>query len=135
MRGRIVPELSVEPSEWVVLVHRRAYAVIRRVTIAGDDDFWRVVTGEDDRSRRRLIGYWGSLEEAAHNALAYVEHRLPSAWMATGTATSLVPRSATPQKPLPGRSPHEPAKAGAPGVPRGLDTVWGPSRRDRRAQR
>ncbi|GAA2176236.1 hypothetical protein GCM10009846_29220 [Agrococcus versicolor] len=129
-----MPELSVEPSEWVVMVHRRAYAVIRRVTIAGDDGFWRVVTGEDDRSRRRLIGYWGSLEEAAHNALAYVEHRLPSAWMATGTSTSVVPRAATPQRPLPGRSPGEPG-IGPGTIPRGLDTVWGPSRRDRRAQR
>lgn len=46
----MVPELVVEPSEWVVIVHRRVYAVIRCVVITGDE-YWRVVTGEEDRSR------------------------------------------------------------------------------------
>lgn len=129
-----MPELVVEPSEWVVIVHRRVYAVIRCVVIAGDE-YWRVVTGDQDRAQRRLVGYWGSLDEASHNALAYVERQLPSAWMATGTATFTTPREMTPQKPPPvvvgDESPwHVPGR-----IPSGVDTVWEAPRRDRRAQR
>ena len=92
MRGRVVPELNVEPSEWVVIIHRRVYVVIRRVTI-GVEEYWRVVTGDEERASRKLVGYWGSLDEASHNALAYVEQQLPSAWMATGTSTFHAPPS------------------------------------------
>lgn len=129
-----MPALRVDASEWVVVVHRTVYAVIRRVTIAGDVDFWRVVTGDDDRSRRRLIGYWGSLEEASHNAIAHVERQLPSAWMATGTATTSAPRPMTPQKPLPARGLDQPPWLGHRGIPQGVDTVWGRPPRDRRSQ-
>lgn len=130
-----MPALRVDASEWVVVVHRQVYAVIRRVTIAADDDFWRVVTGEDDRAQRRLIGYWGSLEDASHNAFAYVERQLPSAWMATGTATSTAPRPMTPQKPIPGRRAAEPPWLGPRGITAGIDTVWESPRRERREQR
>lgn len=129
-----MPELTVEPSEWVVVIHRRVYVVIRRVTI-GADEYWRVVTGDDERASRRLVGYWGSLEEASHNALAYVERQLPSAWMATGTATFHRPREMTPQKPPPGRSAAEPPWLGPRGIPSGVDTVWGAPRRGRQEQR
>lgn len=125
----------MDASEWVVVVHRTVYAVIRRVTIAGDEDFWRVVTGEDDRAHRRLVGYWGSLEEASHNAFAYVERQLPSAWMATGTASSTAPRAMTPQKPLPGRSVDEPPWLGPRRIAAGVDTVWESPSRRRRGQR
>lgn len=129
-----MPELTVEPSEWVVIVHRHVYVVIRCVVIAGVE-YWRVVTGDDDRSRRRLVGYWGSLEEASHNALAFVEHQLPPAWMATGTATSHRPREMTPQKPPPGVAEAEPPWRGHGGVPRGVDTVWSAPRRGREGER
>lgn len=126
-----MPELTPEPSEWAVVVHRRVYAVIRCVAIDGVD-YWRVVTGEDDRSRRRLVGYWGTFDEASHNALAFVERQLPSAWMATGTSSSRAPRAMTPQKPPPARSGDEPPWLGPRGIPRGVDTVWGAPRRRRR---
>ena len=129
-----MPELRIDASEWIVVVHRKVYAVIRRVTIAGDDDFWRVVTGEDDRSQRRLIGYWSTLEEASHNAFAYVDRQLPSAWLATGTATTAAPRAMTPQKLPPGRGSDEPPWLGPRGIPQGIDTVWGPLRRDGRGR-
>lgn len=130
-----MPELRVDASEWVVVVHRTVYAVIRRVSIAGDDDYWRVVTGDDDRRRRRLVGYWGSFDEASHNAFAYVERQLPSAWLATGTATTAAPRAMTPQKRLPVRGSDEPPWLGPRGIPQGVDTVWGPPQRDRQERR
>ncbi|QCR19160.1 hypothetical protein [Agrococcus sp. SGAir0287] len=127
-----MPELRVHASEWIVVVHRITYAVIRRVTIGGDDDFWRVVTGEDDRSRRRLVGYWGTFEEASHNALAFVEQQLPGAWMATGTSTSHERRAMTPQKPLPARDVDRAPWTGWRTIPRGVDTVWETPHRRRR---
>ncbi|MFC7431631.1 MULTISPECIES: hypothetical protein [unclassified Agrococcus] len=127
-----MPELRPEPCEWAVIVHRRVYVVIRCVEIDGDD-YWRVVTGEDDRAHRRLVGYWGSLEEASHNALAFVERQLPGAWMATGTSSSRTPRAMTPQKPPPAPAQQEPSWPGPRGIPHGVDTVWGaPRRRPRR---
>lgn len=112
----------MDPTEWAVVIHRRTYVVIRRVELHGED-FWRVVTGEDDRSKRRLIGYWGTFEEATHNALAWVERQLPPAWLATGTSTFVRPREMTPQKPPPDRSVQTSS------IPRGVDTVWGAARR------
>lgn len=123
-----MPSVSVEPSEWVIVVHRRVYVVIRCIEIAGQE-YWRVVTGEEVRSQRRLVGYWGTFDEASTNAIAYVEQQLPPAWLATNTATFRSPGKMTPQKPPPEHSSEEPPWRSPRVIPRGVDTVWGDPRR------
>lgn len=101
-------DLSAVAVEWVVphpQVQGAAGAIIRLVSI-DRQPYWRVVTGERDRSQRSLIGYWGSLEEAEHNAIAWWERKLPHL-LAEGGSRFREPRQLTPQKPPPGASGHE----------------------------
>lgn len=62
----ILCAVEVEPGEWhmVSTVDGTRYGIIRLLEVAGERGY-RVVTGDDDRSRRRLIGYYRTLRAAA----------------------------------------------------------------------
>lgn len=92
-----------KPVEWLVGSPRQQGpgAIIRRLALGREaDTYYRVVTWADDPAQRELIGYWGTLEEAARNAVAVFEKDMPSSWLSSpnGFRERV---TGTPQKPPP----------------------------------
>ena len=62
----ILCAVEIEPGEWHMIstVDGSRYGVIRMLELAGERGY-RVVTGDEDRARRRLIGYFRTLRGAS----------------------------------------------------------------------
>jgi hypothetical protein len=77
-----MPDLSsvITPVEWVV-THASSsepIAVVRRLRLGQQRDlYFRAVTWHANPSKRDLIGYWGSAEEAVQNVYGLYERSLP----------------------------------------------------------
>ncbi|GAA1420506.1 hypothetical protein GCM10009640_09930 [Agrococcus citreus] len=94
--------MTIRPCEWDVLhpLDGRPPAVIRLLVMGPNrEPYYRAVSPEPDRSQRRLIGYWGSLEHAHDGVLALYEH-LSQRSLAGGDMPPS--RPLVPQKPAPG---------------------------------
>jgi hypothetical protein len=89
-----------------------AHVAIVRLVLLGptSEPFYRAVTPEPDRTRRELLGYWGTLEEAHEAALALLEQRTGQAIEGGGRPPS---RQVPPQEP-----PSAPHPTGQPARPR-----------------
>lgn len=105
--------MTIRPAEWDVLhpLDGRPIAVVRLVLLGpAREPYYRAVTPEDDRSQRRLIGYWSSVDHAHDGVLALYER-------ASGRSTSgggrEPARPLVPQKPPPCAPTPAPARAGA----------------------
>lgn len=104
--------MTLRPIEWDVLhpLDGRPIAVVRLVALGPRrEPYYRAVSPEPDRPQRRLVGYWGSLDEAHDGVLALYEH-LSNRALAGGDAPPS--RPLVPQKPPP--APFEPGKASRP---------------------
>jgi ribosomal protein S16 len=91
--------VTTRPVEWDVLhpLDGAHVAVIRLMLLGPKrEPFYRVVTPEPDRSRRQLLGYWGTLDEAHEAALALLEQHTGEAIEGGGRKSS---RRVPPQKP------------------------------------
>jgi hypothetical protein len=76
-------------------------AVIRKLRLgAGRVVYFRAVTYDADSSKRELIGYWGSLDEATQNVHGLYERHLPP--------ESLISTKGLPREPLPLTQPKQP---------------------------
>lgn len=104
--------MTLRPVEWDVLhpLDGSSIAVVRLVWLGPKrENYYRAVTHDADRSKRRLLGYWGTLNEAHEASLA--------AWeLVTGSSISggdrLASRAIPPQKPPP--EPYESGRAAGP---------------------
>lgn len=88
-------------AEWDVLhpLDGSHIAVIRLVLLGPHrDPFYRVVTPQRDRSERKLLGYWSTLERAHDAALALYERATGSAIEGGGRPPG---REVSAQKPPP----------------------------------
>lgn len=69
--------MTVRPVEWDVLhpLDGRPIAVVRLLVLGPNrEPYYRAVSPETDRTQRRLIGYWGTLDHAHDGVLALYEH-------------------------------------------------------------
>lgn len=86
-----MPDLSnvTTPVEWIV-THASTpepIAVVRRLRLGPRRElYFRAVTWHPDPSRRDLVGYWGSAEEAVQNVYGLYERSLPPGRADAGTA-------------------------------------------------
>lgn len=103
----------MRPTEWDVLhpLDGSPLAVIKLLWLGPNrEPYYRAVTANPDRASRKLIGYWGTLDDAHTACLAMYEQ-------ATGHAIGAGDRKpqlqVPPQKPPPG-----PSTAGQPARPR-----------------
>lgn len=88
----------------------RPLAVVRLLVLGPNrEPYYRAVSAEVDRSQRRLIGYWGSLEHAHDGVLGLYEHLSRRSLAGGDMAPS---RTLVPQKPPPGAP--EPGRAARP---------------------
>ncbi|MCW4458203.1 hypothetical protein [Microbacterium sp. MPKO10] len=95
---------AAAPVEWVIKSVRKDYpaAVVKMLHLGPKHDvYFRAVTYSPHPDQRRLIGYWGSLDEAVRNVQHWEMSKLPPAWLATGGSTIREMPPATPQKPPP----------------------------------
>ncbi len=104
--------MTLRPAEWDVLhpLDGHPIAIVRLVQLGQRrEPYYRAVTPEDDRALRRLIGYWGSVDEAHEGVLALYE-RASGRSLAGGDRPPSRPLVA--QKPPPGasRTPGTPAR-------------------------
>lgn len=91
------------PIEWEIThpASPEPIAVIRKLRLgAGRVLYFRAVTYDVDSRKRELIGYWGSLDEAAQNVHGLFERHLPPG--------SLVSTKGLPREPLPLTKPKHP---------------------------
>lgn len=102
-----MPDLSnvTTPVEWIV-THASAsepIAVVRRLRLGPRRElYFRAVTWHPVPSRRDLVGYWGSAEEAVQNVYGLYERSLPPQLLATGGGTARQPPPLTKPKAPPG---------------------------------
>lgn len=113
--------MTIRPAEWDVLhpLDGRPVAVVRLVLLGPTrEPYYRAVTPEDDRSQRRLIGYWSSVDHAHDGVLALFERASGRSTSGGGRepARPLVPQKPPPcaptAAPLPGASAPQ-RRAGA----------------------
>ncbi|SDH88663.1 hypothetical protein [Agrococcus jejuensis] len=101
--------MTMRPVEWEIRhpVSGDLIAILRVVALGPRKEWYaRAVTPEPERSRRTLIGYWASPDEAHRGVLALFERR--TGRPLGGAATTLVP-----MKPPPGeREPSTVARVG-----------------------
>jgi hypothetical protein len=101
-----MPDLShvTTPVEWMV-THSAAsepIAVVRRLRLGPQRElYFRAVTWHRDSTRRELVGYWDSLEEAVQNVYGLYERSLPPQFLMTGGGTTREPQPLTKPKPPP----------------------------------
>lgn len=106
--------MTLRPAEWDVLhpLDGHAIAIVRLVQLGPRrEPYYRAVTPELERSQRRLIGYWGGIDEAHEGVLALYEHASGRSLAGGDRPPS---RPLVPQKPPPG----EGGRAGRPARPR-----------------
>lgn len=108
--------MTLRPAEWDVLhpLDGHAIAIVRLVQLGPRrEPYYRAVTPEPETERvqRRLIGYWGSVDEAHEGVLALYEH---------ASGRSLAGGDRPPSRPLvPQKPPPESAqRQGMPARPR-----------------
>lgn len=87
-----MPDLSnvTHPIEWVITHSnsKEPIAVIRKLRLgAGKVLYFRAITWHVDPSKRELIGYWGSLSEAAQNVYGLYERSIPKQFLAQSGST------------------------------------------------
>ncbi|QPZ39687.1 hypothetical protein [Paramicrobacterium chengjingii] len=95
---------AAAPVEWVIKSAREdnPIAYVRMLHLGPQHElYFRAVTYSPHHDQRRLLGYWGSLEEAIRNIHHIELSKLPAAWLATGGATTKEIPASTPQKPPP----------------------------------
>lgn len=94
--------MALRAVEWEVCTPLDGHliAIVRLVRLGSRaEPYFRAVTPEADRSQRRLIGYWGSAEEAARGVLALYERATGRALSGGGNRPSTM--QLVPQKPPP----------------------------------
>lgn len=104
--------MTMRPVEWEIRhpVSGDLIAILRVVALGPRREWYaRAVTPEADRSRRTLIGYWASPDEAHRGVLALFERRTGRSFPA-GAAEPAPPL--VPMKPPP--DAHEPGMAARP---------------------
>lgn len=89
---RVMPDLSnfIHPVEWEIshAASKEPIALIRRLRLgAGRVLYYRAITWDADPSKRELIGYWGTLDEAAQNVYGLYERKLPKQFLASSGST------------------------------------------------
>lgn len=99
--------MTMRPVEWEIRhpVTGDLVAIVRVVALGPRREWYaRAVTPEADRSRRTLIGYWASPDEAHRGVLALFERRTGRSLAAGSTAPSvpLVPMKPPPHEQEPG---------------------------------
>src|SRR5690554_6021187 len=87
-----MPDLSnfTHPIEWVIThsASKEPIALIRKLQLGlGQVTYYRATTWNSEPSKRELIGYWGSLNEAAQNVYGLYERKLPRQFFATSGST------------------------------------------------
>jgi len=105
--------MTLRPAEWDVLhpLDGHPIAIVRLVQLGTRrEPYYRAVSPEPDRALRRLIGYWGTVDEAHEGVLALYE-RASGRSLAGGDRPPS--RPLVPQKPPPG-APQQ----GTPARPR-----------------
>ncbi|MGY3128145.1 hypothetical protein ACVWW9_001644 [Agrococcus sp. UYP33] len=105
--------MTLRPAEWDVLhpLDGHPIAIVRLVQLGTRrEPYYRAVSPEPDRALRRLIGYWGTVDEAHEGVLALYE-RASGRSLAGGDRPPS--RPLVPQKPPPG-TPQQ----GTPARPR-----------------
>lgn len=102
--------MTLRPAEWDVLhpLDGHPIAIVRLVQLGERrEPYYRAVTPEGDRALRRLIGYWGSVDEAHEGVLALYER---------ASGRSLAGGDRAPSRPLVPQQPP-PGEAARPGTP------------------
>lgn len=101
------------PVEWVVThsAAKEPIALVRRLRLGPNRDlYFRAVTWRRDVTKRELVGYWSSLEEAVQNVYGLYERSLPPQFLMTGGGTTRQPAPLTKPKPPPASTnPEVPA--------------------------
>ncbi|SFN65829.1 hypothetical protein [Mycetocola miduiensis] len=87
-----MPDLSnvTQPIEWAIVhsTSRDPIALIRKLQLgAGRTTYYRAITWHVDPTKRELIGYWGSLNEATQNVYGLYERKLPPQFLASSGST------------------------------------------------
>ena len=99
--------MSLRPVEWEILhpLDTRPLAIVRLLEL-GDarEAYYRAVTCERDPARRRLLGYWGSLEHARLGVLALYERSSGHPIGGVASPAGLLPL--IPWKPAPTSGPR-----------------------------
>lgn len=93
--------MTLRPVEWEVRLplSGEAVAIVRMVELGRRRElYYRAVTANPDRSQRKLIGYWGTPDEAHDGTLALYEHGSGSSINGGDMKPSL---PLLPQKPAP----------------------------------
>jgi hypothetical protein len=106
--------VTLRPIEWDVLhpLDGQPLAVVRLIWLGPRrEPYYRAVTANPDRDARKLIGYWGNLDDAHTACLALYERATGRALGAGDRAPQL---QVPPQKPPPER--FEPGVAARPRV-------------------
>jgi len=106
--------MTMRPVEWEIRHPTTGdlIAIVRMVALGPRREWYaRAVTPEEDRSRRSLIGYWASPDEAHRGVLALFERRTGRSLGPGGSGAPTVP--IVPMKPPPG-APREPGMAARP---------------------
>lgn len=117
-----MPDLSnvTTPVEWVVThsAAKEPIALVRRLRLGPNRDlYFRAVTWHRDATKRELVGYWGSVEEAVQNVYGLYERSLPPQFLMTGGGTTRQPAPLTKPKPPPASVPY-PARPARPAAER-----------------
>lgn len=106
--------MAMRAVEWEVRtpLEGLVVAIVRLVELGRRrEHYYRAVTANPDRSQRRLIGYWGSADDAHDGVLALYEHGTGRSLSGGDTKPS---RALVPQKPPPPDEP--PGMAARPAV-------------------
>jgi hypothetical protein len=94
--------MTLRPVEWEIRhpLSGELVAIVRVVALGARHEWYaRAVTPEEERSRRTLIGYWGSPDDAHQGVLALYERRTGRSLAAGGDGAPSVPL--VPMKPPP----------------------------------
>ncbi|SFS17981.1 hypothetical protein SAMN04487783_2469 [Agrococcus baldri] len=97
--------MTIRAAEWDVLhpLDGAPLAVVRLVLLGPRrEPYYRAVTAHPDRSQRRLLGYWSSVDEAHEASLALFER---STGRSTSGGDDRRQRAVPPQKPPPAPYP------------------------------
>lgn len=104
--------MTMRPIEWDVLhpLNGQPLAIVRLVYLGPRrEPYYRAVTANPDRAQRKLVGYWGTLDDAHTGCLALYEQASGESVAGGNTKPHM---QAPAQKPPP--EPHTPGTAARP---------------------
>lgn len=101
--------MTLRPIQWEVRepLTGNVMAIIQVVHLGPrQEPYYRSVTANPDPSKRKLVGYWGTPNEAHDGTIALYEQRVGRSLSGGG----LPPSELVPQKPPPARDPNRPVE-------------------------